>query len=166
MKIALIAAIGKNGELGLNGDLPWKIPEDLKYFRTMTEGNVLVMGRKTFESIKKPLRNRTVIVVTTKQNYDIEIPGYQVMNTIGEVMEYCYKNNVSNLYVAGGGEMYKNFLAIADLMYLTRVDAEFEADTYFPIGEIEGGRLWRSVTTLPQTDLNSEYTYRFEVYER
>ncbi len=164
MKIALIAAIGKNGELGVNGDLPWRIPEDLNYFRTMTEGNVLVMGRKTFESIKKALQNRIVIVLTTQEKYRISEENHYVMNTVGEVMEYCHKNKVSNLYVAGGGEMYKHFLPQASLMYLTRVDAEFEADTFFPISELEND--WKSVSLLPQKDLNSKYVYQFEVYER
>lgn len=162
MKIAIIAAIGKNGELGKDGKLPWHLPEDLKYFKRMTMDHVVVMGRKTYESIPKKLEGRTIIVLTTQIDYKLKYDDEDalVFNSVGEIIHYCYSHDVETLYVAGGGAMYKHFLPLADQLYLTQVDAEFDADVYFP-------ELHKDEWQLRSTKwASAQDTYCFEYYER
>lgn len=164
MKIAVIAAIGKNGELGKDGKLPWHISADLKQFKRVTGGNVVVMGRKTFQSLPVPIKDRTIIVLSTKESVCSTVShpcNVLIMNTMAEVIEYAYKHNLETLYIAGGGEMYKHFLPIADALYLTRVDAEFDADVYFPSFALDDWEL-RS----EHWGTNGEYVYAFQYYDR
>lgn len=159
MKMAVVAAVGLRGELGRNGELPWRIKEDLAFFKQLTTDQVVVMGRKTYDSIGKALPNRTVIVLTTQEGYDLK--DAIVMNSVGEVMKFAHSNNLDNLYIAGGGEMYKHFLPLADLLYLTVVDARFDADTYFPVVNDDE---WEVVKEEPQD--NGEYSFTFNVLKR
>jgi dihydrofolate reductase len=161
MKIVVIAAIGRNGELGKDGKLPWHLPADLQHFKRITDGQVVVMGRKTYESLPKKLENRTIIVVTTQTDYKAE--DALVFNSIGEVMHYAHTHDLETLYVAGGGEIYKHFLPLADAMILTKVAAEYDADTYFHFNENE----WesKSITTPPE-GVQGEPKFYFEYYER
>lgn len=122
--INLIAAVGRNYELGLSNRLIWNIPEDLKYFKEMTTGKTVVMGRKTFESIGKALPNRNNIVLTRK---DIKIDGVNIVNNYEEVL-----NTNEETFIIGGESIYKLFLPFADNIYLTEIDQSSEADSYFP----------------------------------
>lgn len=132
MKVNIIAAMGRNSELGNKGNLPdWNLPTDLKRFKELTSGHVVVMGRKNFESLPekfRPLPNRTNVVLTRDSSWSHE--GVQVFHTIDEILD-TYKNEHS-LWIIGGAEVYKQFLEKADELHLTHVDGEFEADTFFP----------------------------------
>lgn len=128
--ISLIAAIGKNRELGKNNQLLWDIPEDMKFFRETTAGHPVIMGRKTFESIGRPLPKRVNIVIT--RNLDYQKEGILVFPSIEEALEEAKKHDENEVFVIGGAEIYKQSLPFADKLYLTHVDANFDADTFFP----------------------------------
>lgn len=126
--ISMIAAIGKNRELGKNNDLIWHFKEDMKFFRETTTGNTVIMGRKTFESLPHALPNRRNIVITQNANYVAD--GAEVVGSIEEAIELTKNDNV---FIIGGGKIYSAFLEIADKLYLTEIDDECEeADTFFP----------------------------------
>ncbi|MCH5189594.1 MAG: dihydrofolate reductase [Oscillospiraceae bacterium] len=128
MAISMIAAIGKNRELGKNNDLIWHFKEDMKFFRETTTGNTVVMGRKTFESLPHALPNRRNIVITQNKNYVAD--GAETAGSIDEALEMAKNDNV---FIIGGGKIYSEFLEFADKLYLTEIDDECEdADTFFP----------------------------------
>ncbi len=128
----MIAAISKNNQIGANNVLPWKIPEDLRYFKEMTLGHTLIMGRKTFESIGKVLPNRTHVILTRDHHFNPE--GVLVVHSLEEALKFCKEQEAQGkkVFVAGGGEIYSLFLPYADKLYLTFVDKEIEGDTDFP----------------------------------
>lgn len=143
-KIAVVVAIGKNRELGKEGKLLWHIPDDLKRFRKLTEGHPIIMGRKTFESIVGyvggPLPDRANIVVTRDKNYDISKFDGNVLvaNSLKEATEIATKQpGADEIHIGGGAELYKQALPIVDKLYLTLIDAEGEADAFFPEYEKE-----------------------------
>lgn len=128
MAISIIAAIGKNNELGRNNDLIWHFKEDMKFFRETTTGNTVLMGRKTFESLPHALPNRRNVVISSDKNYTAE--GAEVFNSVEEALKATKNDNV---FVIGGGMIYKELLPLCDKLYLTEIDAECpDADVYFP----------------------------------
>ena len=133
-KISIIAAIGKNRELGKDNKLLWHIPGDLSRFKKLTTGHPIIMGRKTFESIGRPLPNRTNIVVTRDASYRVE--GGVVVHSIEKAIEEAKKidnpPDGEEIFIIGGGQIYAQALPFTDRLYLTIVDAQAEADTYFP----------------------------------
>jgi dihydrofolate reductase len=130
MKISIIAAIGENNELGKNNDLIWHLPNDLKFFKSVTTGKTVLMGRNTFWSLPKVLPNRTNIVIT---DMDEEYPKEVVIyNSIDAFLE-DYKNTEEEVFIIGGASIYKQFIKIADKIYLTEIAASCEdAQVYFP----------------------------------
>jgi dihydrofolate reductase len=133
MKLALIVAMAKNHVIGINNNLPWHLSEDLKYFKRVTMGKPIIMGRKTFESIGKPLPGRTNIVVTRNANYQVE--GVKVVHSLKAAMELCESiaviDGCEEAMVIGGAELYQQALPLADYLYLTEVHAEVEGDAFF-----------------------------------
>ena len=125
--ISLIAAVGKNLVIGNENKLIWKIPNDLKRFRELTSGKSVIMGRKTFESIGKPLPNRKNIIITRDKNYSAQ--GCIVVHSAKEAINFAGEGEVM---VIGGAQIYKLFLPTASKMYLTLVDKNFDGDAYFP----------------------------------
>ena len=125
MKLALIAAIGKNRVIGKNGKLPWHISEDLKRFKRLTTGHVVLMGRKTYESLGKPLPNRRNVVLTSRP-----IPGIETYETLAAALEALSKEE--KIFVIGGGKVFAQLLGQADELYLTLVDQQVEGDAFFP----------------------------------
>ena len=128
MNISMIAAVGRNLELGKANDLIWHFKEDMKFFKQTTIGNTVIMGRKTFESLPKPLADRQNIVITNNKNYTAE--GADVVFSLDEALEKCKNENV---FIIGGGKIYGEFLPRASKLYLTEInDACADAATYFP----------------------------------
>ena len=128
MSIEMIAAVGKNYELGKNNDLIWHFKEDMQFFKKTTTGSAVIMGRKTFESLPKALPNRRNIVISTNSAYKAE--GAEVVGSIEEALELA-KND--NAFIIGGASIYKAFLPFAKTIYLTEIEAECpDADAYFP----------------------------------
>lgn len=129
MSYSIIAAIGKNRELGKNNDLIWHLPNDLKFFKEVTNGKTIIMGRKTFESLPKMLENRKHVVLSSSNNFPSEVKVY---NNFNDLLN-DYKNSDEELFVIGGQSIYKLFIDIATRLYLTEIDAECSSATvYFP----------------------------------
>jgi len=128
-KISMIAAIGRNRELGYKNKLLWHIPEDLKHFQKLTTSHAAIMGQKTYESIGKPLPDRLNVVLS--KDPDLEILGAAVCNNINDAIQIAFDYS-DEIFIIGGGSIYAQFIDQADKLYLTFVDANFEADVYFP----------------------------------
>ncbi len=137
--ISIVVAIGKNRELGLGGKLLWHIPEDMKRFKALTLGHPVVMGRKTFESIiailGKPLPGRTNIVVTRDANWSYE--GVLVFHSLEEALAKAKELDQEEIHIGGGADLYAQAFPFVDRLYLTLIDGEKEADTFFPAYEKE-----------------------------
>lgn len=161
-RIALIAAVARNGIIGRNNTLPWRLSEDLKRFKRLTTGKPVIMGRKTWESIGRPLPNRTNIVVTTQTGYTAE--GCIVVHSLNEAITAAKEHGGEEIMIIGGAALYKEALTTADRIYLTRVEADVEGDAFFP--EVDWNQ-WkeRERETLPADDKN-EYPTTFLVLER
>ena len=127
MSVVLIAAVGRNGVIGRDNDLPWRIREDLQHFKQLTLGHTLVMGRKTYDSIGRPLPGRRTVVITRQAGWTAA--GVDVVHTLDDALKLADGNDV---YVAGGGEIYRLALASADRLELTEVDQSPAGDVTFP----------------------------------
>ena len=126
--ISIIVAMAKNRVIGKDNDMPWgRLPIDLRHFKLVTEGNPIIMGRKTYESIGRPLPNRRNIVLSRQ---DIEIEGCEVVSSLKDAISLLI--NEKEIFIIGGGHLYKEALTIADKLFLTHIDAEFDGDTFFP----------------------------------
>jgi dihydrofolate reductase len=159
--ISLIVAIDKNNLIGKTGkSLPWHLPNDLKYFKTITEGNIVVMGRKTFECIGKPLSNRINLVIS-RSDYGVKFGYTQVPP---ELVLRLNKNNPSGkIFIIGGAEIYKLFMPYCDRLYITRIEEEFEGDIYFP--ELDSN--WEiNIEVKGPIDEKNPYNYYFQVWGR
>ncbi|MFS8119215.1 MAG: dihydrofolate reductase [Microcoleus sp.] len=160
--ISLLAAVTKNNVIGRDGDLPWRLPDDLRHFKELTTGKTVVMGRKTYDAIFRrhggPLPNRHNIVLTHDTSY--LAPGVEVVHTLTEALP----QSSDELFVIGGAEIYQQTLANADRLYLTEISAEIDGDAFFP--EIDKN-IWHEVNRVPHTkDERHEYAFDFVVYER
>ena len=129
MKITLVAAIASNNVIGKENSLPWNIPEDLKRFKQMTSGHTILMGRKTFDSIGRPLPNRQNIVMTKDKNFEQE--GIKVINDFDEALELIKESN-EDVFVIGGSKIYELFEPWATSLMITRVLKDYEGDAFFP----------------------------------
>lgn len=127
MIISIIVAIGENHAIGKNNQLLWHMPNDLKHFKEITSGRTIIMGRKTFDSVGKPLPRRRNIVVTRQ---DIAIPGCEVVKSIDEGLALCAEDE--EVFIGGGAEIYKQAMEKTNRIYLTIIHRDFEADTFFP----------------------------------
>ena len=166
--ISLIAAIGKNNELGKGNTLLWHLPADLKHFKEITTLHPVVMGRKTFESIGHPLPNRRNIVITRNINYKRDLPagtdGVELVYSLNEALDLFPDQN-EEIFVIGGAEIYKQTMPIADKLYITHVQAEDkDADAFFPeIIPI----VWNEVSHIEhERDKKNIFPYTFSVYEK
>ncbi len=129
--ISIIAAIGKKRELGADNKLLWQIPEDMKRFRETTFNHPIIMGRKTYESIGRPLPKRTNIIITRDRT--VHVSGGIVVHTLGEALKKAEEVGSDEIFIIGGGQIYEQAINLTDKLYLTIVDKEYkEADTFFP----------------------------------
>ncbi|MDF1795687.1 MAG: type 3 dihydrofolate reductase [Coxiellaceae bacterium] len=159
--LALIAAMAQQRVIGLNGDMPWHMPEDLKHFKRMTKGKAIIMGRKTFDSIgSKPLPNRRNIVITRQQ--DLMLDGCDVFNNLQDAIASC--DDKDETMIVGGSTLYEQALPIADRLYLTFIDAEVEGDTFFPAWDSDQ---WVMADRQEhQADADNPYDYQFVTLAR
>ena len=157
--INLIAAISKNHQIGIHNQMPWHIPEDLKYFREVTTGYPVIMGRQTFESIGHPLPNRRNIVLTRDTTFTTQ--HVEVLHSSEEALKLCH--TLPNSFIIGGGEIYKAFLPHADRLYLTLVDTIIDGDTSFPPYEHD----FKCVqATSVQSHLTNGFNITFTLWDR
>lgn len=161
MTLSIIAGIGKKNELGKDNQLLWNIPEDMRHFREITSGHPVIMGRKTFESIGKPLPNRRNIVITRDTSYagdDIE-----VVHSLEEALS-LFTNSEDEVFVIGGAEIYRQAIPRADKLYITHVEQEFpDADTFFP--EIDMN-IWEKISLTHTSDKKHNLSYKFTIYKK
>ena len=129
MELVQIAALGKRNELGKNNALIWHLKEDMKFFRRMTKGHTIVMGRKTFESLPGMLPKRHHIIITRDLSYSKE--GIEIFHSIEDFIE-AYKEKKEEVFVIGGGQIYSQLLPYSSHLYLTEIDHEFDADVFYP----------------------------------
>ena len=136
--ISIIVAIARNYTIGSANSMPWHLPEDFRHFKQVTMGKAVIMGRKTYESIGRPLPGRRNIVIT--RNADLRIEGCEMATSLDEAIALC--DPTEENFIIGGGEIYRQAMPIADKLYITHIDAEFEGDTRFP----NIGPEWREIS--------------------
>lgn len=162
--VAVIVAMARNGAIGKDNDLLWHISADLKRFKALTGGHTVLMGRRTYDSLpKKPLPNRKHLILTSDAAYPVP-EGGQRLADVEACKAYFAAHPDEDIFIMGGGQVYKQLLPYADTLYLTEVRADFEADTFFP--QINAAQ-WRVEEEGAWTqDENSGLTYRFVDYKR
>ena len=162
MKIALVVAAAENNVIGKNNQLLWRLPNDMKFFKNTTWGMPVIMGRKTFESLGKPLAGRTNIVITRQDNWTAL--GVQVVKNLEEALSAAAETDAKEANVIGGGEIYALSLPLAQRIYITRVHTTLEGDTWFP--EFDQQQ-WELLSNLDfPADEKHAYTYSFQVWQR
>lgn len=159
---SIIVAKAKNNVIGKDNDLVWNLPADQKYFRNTTMGHYVIMGRKTFESLPKPLPGRVNIIITRNRDYKKE--GAVVFNQLEDAFSFASSQGQQEVFILGGGEIYKKTLATVDKLYITEIDADFKGDTFFP--EVDK-QIWEEKSRIPyQADDNNSYDFDFVIYIR
>lgn len=162
MKLSLIVAASENNVIGKDGDLPWNLPDDLQYFKNTTKGYPIIMGRKNFESIGRVLPGRKNIIITRQSNYAVE--GCDVVHSLEDAITIASATNAADeVFIIGGGEIYKQALPLVDTVYVTRVHAEIDGDVFFP----KLGEQWQQVSAEHhEIDEQHKYSFTYFVYER
>lgn len=159
--LSIAVAVGENYAIGKNNQLLWHMPADLKFFKQTTSGHTVIMGRKTFDSVGRPLPNRRNIVIT--RDATLKIDGVEVVNSLDEALSIS-KDEEKDVFIVGGAEIYRQALPKTNTLFLTTIHHNFEADTFFP--EIDKSE-WRLISSEPhKADEKNKYDYTFEVFER
>lgn len=159
MILSLIAAIGKNNELGKDNQLLWKLPDDFKHFKDITSGHTVIMGRKTFASIGRPLPNRRNIVITRDTTFTND--GIEVVHSLEDALELVQNEN--EVFVIGGAQIYNEALPYANKLYMTHIDGTFDADTFFPVID----RAWQQISEEKHVkDEQHLYDFSFVEYKK
>jgi dihydrofolate reductase len=159
MQISLIVAVAQNGVIGHENQLIWHLPDDLKQFKRLTTGHPIIMGRKTFESIGKPLPNRTSIVITRSKSWSFE--GVIVVNSVAEALETARQTDTNEAFVIGGAEIYRLTLPFANKIYLTEVKADFGGDAHFVIPHLED---WQEISRVAHA-VDEKHAVAFDFVE-
>ena len=155
--ISLIVALDQNRVIGLNNAMPWHLPGELQYFKETTMGKPIIMGRKTFESIGRPLPGRRNIVITRNPQYDAQ--GIELAYSLEEAIKLA--GDVEEIMIIGGQQIFTESLPLADRLYITEIDYAFEGDTYFP--DYEG---WQKVSCQEPIQTPDGYTFQYCIYEK
>jgi dihydrofolate reductase len=159
-RVSLIVAMTRNRTIGFNNSLPWHLPADLKHFKALTISHHIVMGRKTYESIGRPLPGRISVVVTRNLKYSV--PGVIVVNSIEDAIKSC--GDDEEIFVIGGAELYRQAIPLADRIYLTEIDADISGDAHFT--ELDR-TMWQETERLSHApDEKNIYSYHFVVYDK
>lgn len=161
MKLSIIVATSLNNVIGVDNQLPWHLPADLKYFKQLTNGHAIVMGRKTFESIGRPLPNRINIVITRSKSFEVE--GVIVQHSIDDALQYC--QNMDEVFIIGGDTIYKQMMPMVQKIHLTKVHTVIEnGDAFFPELDLKQWTLRSSV--FHEKDDKNAFNYTFEIFEK
>lgn len=158
--VSIIVAMANNRTIGLNNTLPWRCPEDLKHFKSLTMGHHMIMGRKTFDSIGKPLPGRTTVVVT--RNTSLKIEGCVMAHSLQQAIDIC--SGDSEIFIVGGAELYLQALPLADKLYITEIQQDVQGDAFFP--EFNHSK-WREISRVKHSQLQPQpLDYHFVKYKR
>lgn len=162
MIISFIVAASTNNVIGKNNQLPWSLPNDMKFFKNITWAMPVLMGRKSFESLGKPLPGRLNVVITRQNNWKPE--GATVVHSVEDAIKVATAADYNEAFIIGGGEIFKEAMPVADKIYLTRVDVNLEGDAFFPV---MNPKEWLMVSeqSFP-TDEKHAYAYHFQLWER
>lgn len=161
--ISFVVAMDQNRVIGKDNDIPWHLPEDLKFFKRVTMGHPIVMGRKTYESIGKPLPGRENIIVTRNKDYEAE--GCIILHSIDELKKWIDENKPEEVSIIGGAQLFKDTFPIADRLYITEIHHEVEGgDTFFP--EFPESEWTLTSKEKGIKDEKNPYDYYFTVYDR
>ncbi len=159
-KLSLIVAMARNRTIGIDNTLPWRCPEDLKHFKALTMGHHMIMGRKTYDSIGKPLPGRTTVVVT--RNNDLEIAGCVIAHSLKEAVAVCAGDE--EIFIVGGAELYRQSIALVDTLYITEIQQDVEGDAHFPEFDMSE---WKEVSRDIRTQETPQpLSYHFVTYRR
>ncbi|MFD0748556.1 dihydrofolate reductase [Mucilaginibacter calamicampi] len=159
MTISIVVAIAQNHAIGKDNQLLWYLPNDLKHFKTITSGHTIIMGRKTYDSVGKPLPNRRNIVITRQQ---MDIAGCEVVNSLEDALALC--KTEEEVFIVGGAEIYRQAMAVTNKIYLTIIHQNFDGDTYFP--DIEENTWIEIEREDYQPDEKNKLPYSFVTMER
>lgn len=162
MRLSIIVAASENDVIGRDNDLPWSLPDDLKFFRSTTSGYPVIMGRKNYESIGRPLPKRHNIVIS--RDSALKIDGCDCVTSLEDAIELAHTDGVKEAFVIGGGQIYAQALALADRVYLTRVHAHIDGDVLFPPLDSSA---WKKVSEeRHEADETHAYAFTFQVFDR
>lgn len=162
MIVSLLVAASENNVIGKDNKLPWHLPNDLKYFKNLTWGMPILMGRKTFDSIGRPLPGRNSIVIT--HNNDWQHQGVDVVHSIKEAVEKAQSFGVKEIFVIGGAQIFKMSLPSANRIYLTRIHHQFEGDVFFPV--ISDNEWVLTSERFCAADEKNSYDHTYQIWER
>lgn len=158
--LSIIVAKAKNNVIGKNNEIIWKLPTDMKRFKDLTTGHVIIMGRKTFESIGRVLPNRKHIIFSQNPDFKVEDENVEIVHSMLQIQQYIEDENEN--FVIGGAMIYNLLMPYVNKMYITQIDKEFEGDAFFPRVDIEK---WEEIERLPQINENG-INYEFITYKR
>lgn len=158
--IALIVAMDSKRGIGRNNTIPWHLPDDVKFFKNTTTGHNVIMGRKTFESIGKPLKNRQNIVITRDSEQYVNGEHIQFIHSMDKVKEYIDERAEQDFFVIGGSKVYQEFSDLADRIYLTQIKADFECDTFAPEFDLSKYKL------IEQKEVDTPIAHEFQTWQR
>ena len=164
LRLSILVAMARNRVIGQNNQLPWHLPADLKHFKLLTMGKPIVMGRKTYESIGRPLPGRTNIVITHQTNY--QAPGAIVVNSVADALQICKNTNMINneSFMIGGENLFQQTLEICQRMYITEIQKDFDGDTFFPALNRED---WKEVSRRHHpADERHKFAFDFVRYDK
>jgi dihydrofolate reductase len=160
MTLSIIVAVSENNVVGINNRLPWYLPADLKRLKSVTMGHHLIMGRRTFESLGRPLPGRTSVVITRNKNYKAE--GAVVVSSLKEALEVV--KNDAEPFIFGGGEVFREALPMVNRIHMTRIHQDFDGDTFFP--ELNESEWKETLREDYEPDEKNKYSYSFIILER
>ena len=164
MRVSIIVAVAENGVIGRDGKLPWHLSADLRRFKQLTMGHTLIMGRRTWESISRPLRGRRMIVVSRQPGFQVGFPGIEVAASVDEALQRAIASGDDEAFIIGGGALYKDALPRADRLYYTAVQTNVGGDAYF--ADVSWSQ-WRQVESCENpADDENDITSTFKVYDR
>ncbi|MBP6057379.1 MAG: dihydrofolate reductase [Nitrosomonas sp.] len=164
LRLSILVAMARNRVIGQDNKLPWHLPADLKHFKSLTMGKTIVMGRKTYESIGRPLPGRTNIIITQQRNF--EVPGATVIHSIEDALLVCEQANATNgeCFIIGGEGLYRQTIAICQRMYVTEIQRDFEGDTIFP--KYDPGEWEETQREKYFADSDNNMEYHFVILDR
>lgn len=157
-RLSIIAAVARNGVIGIDNRLPWRLPEDLQHFKRLTLGHHLIMGRKTFESIGRPLPGRVTVILTRDPSYRVQ--ACLTAGSIEDALRLC--GDDPEVFGVGGAELYAQLLPMADRLYLTEIEADYTGDAFFPAFD---RRQWQELAREPHVS-DTGLAYTFVTYQR